>query len=198
MTVVPANGVTSVAALTLGTTGTDLSSTVANGTSTPVITLNVPTASAINRGALSSADWLTFFDKQEALSSGVNIKTINGTSILGSGNIVISSGGVPFTRQEFTFTGSQSFTLSGTPSFIYGVFVQGQELDSSQYSSTGTTLTILNTLGTSDSVNILYTPTTAGVLEYYTKAEVDALLPTGYTPDINMINATKLTLMYNT
>jgi len=55
--------VTSVAALTLGTTGTDLSSTVANGTTTPVITLNVPTASATNRGALSSADWTTFNNK---------------------------------------------------------------------------------------------------------------------------------------
>jgi len=52
--------VTSVAALTLGTTGTDLSSTVANGTTTPVITLQVPTASASNRGALSAADWTTF------------------------------------------------------------------------------------------------------------------------------------------
>jgi len=56
--------VTSVAALTLGTTGTDLSSTVANGTTTPVITLNVPTASATNRGALSSTDWSTFNNKQ--------------------------------------------------------------------------------------------------------------------------------------
>jgi len=56
--------VTSVAALTLGTTGTDLSSTVANGTTTPVITLNVPTASASNRGALSSTDWSTFNNKQ--------------------------------------------------------------------------------------------------------------------------------------
>ena len=56
--------VTSVAALTLGTTGTDLSSTVANGTTTPVITLNVPTASATNRGALSAADWSTFNSKQ--------------------------------------------------------------------------------------------------------------------------------------
>ncbi len=37
--------VTSVAALTLGTTGTDLSSSVANSTTTPVITLNVPTLS---------------------------------------------------------------------------------------------------------------------------------------------------------
>jgi hypothetical protein len=55
--------VTSVAALTLGTTGTDLSSTVANGTTTPVITLQVPTASATNRGALSAADWTTFNSK---------------------------------------------------------------------------------------------------------------------------------------
>jgi hypothetical protein len=60
----PATGtVTSVAALTLGTSGTDLSSTVANGTTTPVITLNVPTASAANRGALSAADWTTFNSK---------------------------------------------------------------------------------------------------------------------------------------
>ena len=56
--------VTSVAALTLGTTGTDLTSTVATGTTTPVITLNVPTASASNRGALSSTDWSTFNNKQ--------------------------------------------------------------------------------------------------------------------------------------
>ena len=59
--------VTSVSALTLGTTGTDLSSTIATGTTTPVITLNVPTASASNRGALSSADWTTFNNKQAAL-----------------------------------------------------------------------------------------------------------------------------------
>jgi hypothetical protein len=63
--------VTSVAALTLGTSGTDLSSTVANGTTTPVITLNVPTASATNRGALSAADWSTFNSKQNALTNPV-------------------------------------------------------------------------------------------------------------------------------
>ena len=59
--------VTDVAALTLGTSGTDLSSSVANGTTTPAITLNVPTASATNRGALSAADWSTFNGKQAAL-----------------------------------------------------------------------------------------------------------------------------------
>jgi hypothetical protein len=79
--------VTSVAALTLGTTGTDLSSTVANGTTTPVITLNVPTASAANRGALSSTDWSTFNNKQAALVSGTNIKTVGGVSLLGSGDV---------------------------------------------------------------------------------------------------------------
>lgn len=74
--------VTSVAALTLGTTGTDLSSTVANGTSTPVITLNVPTASATNRGALSSADWSTFNGKftLPTLTSG-SVLFSNGTTI---------------------------------------------------------------------------------------------------------------------
>jgi hypothetical protein len=64
--------VTSVAALTLGTTGTDLSSTVANGTTTPVITLQVPTASASNRGALSSTDWSTFNGKANAFTYTTN------------------------------------------------------------------------------------------------------------------------------
>jgi hypothetical protein len=64
--------VTSVSALTLGTTGTDLSSTVANSTTTPVITLNVPTASATNRGALSSTDWTTFNNKANAFTYTTN------------------------------------------------------------------------------------------------------------------------------
>jgi hypothetical protein len=70
----PSSGgtVTSVAALTLGTTGTDLSSTVANSTTTPVITLQVPTASATNRGALSSADWTTFNGKANAFTYTTN------------------------------------------------------------------------------------------------------------------------------
>jgi hypothetical protein len=83
-----AGTVTSVAALTLGTSGTDLSSTVANGTTTPVITLNVPTASATNRGALSSADWSTFNSKQNALTL-----TTTGTS--GDATLVGSTLNIP-------------------------------------------------------------------------------------------------------
>ena len=78
--------VSSVSALTLGTTGTDLSSTVTNGSSTPVITLNVPTASATNRGVLSSTDWTTFNNKQNSIS----LKFKSGTSSGGGVNIGIS------------------------------------------------------------------------------------------------------------
>jgi hypothetical protein len=70
--------VTSVAALTIGTSGTDLSSTVVNSTTTPVITLNVPTASATNRGALSSADWNTFNNKQNTITNPVTGTSTSG------------------------------------------------------------------------------------------------------------------------
>ena len=123
--------VTSVSALTLTTSGTDLSSSVANGTTTPVITLNVPDASATARGVISTTPQTIAGDKtftgttsgitksmvglsnvdntsdvnkpvstatqtalnlkQDTLVSGTNIKTINSNSILGSGNISISS-----------------------------------------------------------------------------------------------------------
>ena len=88
--------VTSVAALTLGTTGTDLSSTVATGTTTPVITLQVPTASATNRGALSAADWTTFNNKSNTSGTVTSVGgtgTVNGISLSGtvtsSGNLTL-------------------------------------------------------------------------------------------------------------
>jgi hypothetical protein len=68
--------------LAVGTAGTDF----AISSTTATHTFNLPTASAANRGALSSADWTAFDAKQAALVSGTNIKTINSTSILGSGN----------------------------------------------------------------------------------------------------------------
>lgn len=81
--------VTSVAALTLGTSGTDLSSSVADSTTTPVITLNVPTASAANRGVLSSADWTSFNNKVSNAthtgdatgSTALTVVRINGQSL---------------------------------------------------------------------------------------------------------------------
>jgi hypothetical protein len=46
--------VTSVAALTLGTTGTDITSSIATASTTPIITLNIPDASATARGVVTT------------------------------------------------------------------------------------------------------------------------------------------------
>jgi hypothetical protein len=50
---------------------------------------NGQAANGSTKGFLTSADWTTFNGKQDLLVSGTNIKTINGTSILGSGSIPI-------------------------------------------------------------------------------------------------------------
>ena len=101
--------VTSVAALTLGTSGTDLSSTVANGTTTPVITLNVPTASATNRGALSAADWSTFNGKQNAL-------TLTTTGSSGAATLVGSTLNIPNYSPDLSgyVPTTRTITINGT------------------------------------------------------------------------------------
>jgi hypothetical protein len=78
--------VTSVSA-SVNTTGTDIAVAVTDSTTTPAIALSIPTSSASARGALTSSDWSTFNAKQTALVSGTNIKTINGQSVLGSGDL---------------------------------------------------------------------------------------------------------------
>lgn len=51
--------------------GTDVSASTATATTTPTVTLSIPTASASNRGALSSTDWTTFNNKQNALTNPI-------------------------------------------------------------------------------------------------------------------------------
>lgn len=82
--------VTSVA-LTTGTSGSDVSVSGSPITTSGTLVVNIPVASGSNTGKLSSTDWNTFNGKQAALVSGTNIKTINGNSILGSGNLIVSS-----------------------------------------------------------------------------------------------------------
>jgi len=122
-----AGSVTNVSALTLGTSGVDLSSSVANSTTTPVITLNVPTASALNRGALSSADWTTFNNKQATLSL-----TTTGTS--GAATLVGATLNIPNYTNVGTVTSVAALTL-GT---------SGTDLSSSVANSTSTPVITLN------------------------------------------------------
>ena len=86
--------VTSVAALTIGTSGTDLDSGVSGGTGAAVISLNVPTASQFNRGALSSGDWTTFNNKTSNIGDITNVSTtspITGGGTSGSVTIAINT-----------------------------------------------------------------------------------------------------------
>ena len=113
--------VTNVAALTLGTTGTDVSSSVATGTTTPVITLNIPTASASNRGALSAADWTTFSGKGTGTVTTVgftggiiSVATATSTPAL---TIAGTSGGIPYFSSGTTWATSAALAA--------GALVQG-------------------------------------------------------------------------
>jgi len=114
--------VTSVAALTLGTSGTDLSSTVATGTTTPVITLNVPTASAANRGVLSAADWTTFNNKGSGSVTSVaqsftgGLISVTGSPVTTSGTLALTvagtSGGIPYFSSASTWATSAALAAS--------------------------------------------------------------------------------------
>jgi hypothetical protein len=99
--------VTNVSALTINSTGTDLSSTVANPTTTPVITLSVPTASAVNRGVLSPTDWSTFNGKQNAITL-----TTTGTS--GAATLVGSTLNIPQYQSVIT----NPVTGTGTTNYL--------------------------------------------------------------------------------
>jgi hypothetical protein len=172
--------VTSVSALTLGTTGTDVSSSVANSTSTPVITLNIPTASVTNRGALSSTDWSTFNNKQDALVSGTNIKTINGTSLLGSTDITVTGGLVPTaikTANGYTAS-ANDLVRCNTTSGGFSVTLPASPTD-------GATIGFLDMAGTFATSNLTVLPNTGKTIESDS---------TSYILDIN---GTSVSFVYN-
>lgn len=90
---------------TLGTAGTDIALTVTNPTTTPNIDLQIPTASATNRGALSSADWTTFNEniKRIVTITKATANTMQGssTAVPGQWYKVTGAAGVPIVASEF-------------------------------------------------------------------------------------------------
>ncbi|MEY2914296.1 MAG: Synechococcus phage [Cyanobacteriota bacterium] len=83
------NGLTAPAQyLVTGTSGTDFNISSATATHT----FNLPTASATNRGALSSTDWTTFNNKGSVSSVATNTGTgITGGTITTSGTLAIDT-----------------------------------------------------------------------------------------------------------
>jgi hypothetical protein len=54
-------------------------------------TLSITQATTSVNGFLTSSDWNTFNGKQNTLVSGTTIKTVNGTTLLGSGNLSVGT-----------------------------------------------------------------------------------------------------------
>jgi hypothetical protein len=107
--------VTNVSALSIGSNGTDVSSSVTNGSSTPVITLNIPTASSTVRGVLSTADWVTFNSKLGSVP--IASSTVLGGVKVGSGLDINGSGVL-----------STTYTLPVSTSVILGGVKQGSNV----------------------------------------------------------------------
>lgn len=108
------NGFTGAVVLTASDVGAQPAGTYVTsvGATAPVAssggitpTISMAAASAVVDGYLTNTDWSTFNAKQAALISGTNIKTVNSTTLLGSGDVsvgvtsvsgtapVVSSGG---------------------------------------------------------------------------------------------------------
>ena len=88
-----------------------------SGSGTSGSHLVISQANTTTNGYLSSTDWSTFNGKQAALVSGTNIKTVNGTTLLGSGDlgtIGLAYGGTGVTTAPAAFANIQGFTTTAT------------------------------------------------------------------------------------
>lgn len=90
---------------------------VSSGGTTPAISMAAATTSA--DGYLTAANWNTFNGKQAELVSGTNIKTVNGTTLLGSGDLTVSASAAGSNTQvqynsSGAFAGSANLTFNGT------------------------------------------------------------------------------------
>jgi len=171
--------VTSVAAITLGTTGTDLSSTVATGTTTPVITLQVPSASAANRGALLAADWTTFNSKQaggtyvtpttlnnNSLAASVTTLTTSGTntmSALGAGIATFSAAGVISSLVQPAFSASRSANQTITTGATTKVEFNTEQFDTNSNYDNATNYRFTPTVAGYYQINVALNGADAGV-----------------------------------
>ena len=104
------NGLTNqVQFFAVGTAGTDFAISSVSDTHT----FNLPTASATNRGALSSADWTTFNGKTSNLGTVTSVGLSSATSGVTIGSTPITTSGT-ITLAIATASGSQNGLLSST------------------------------------------------------------------------------------
>lgn len=151
--------------------------------------------------------------KQDKLVSGSNIKTINGTSLLGSGNIEVAAN-VDLSgyatkeelnaKQDTLVSGTNIKTVNGTSLLGAGdITIEGGNVDLSDYYTKSETNALVNpklsqvtlTQAEYDALstkkeNVLYIISDASTTDssdYYTKAEIDAMIG-GASSTITEIN----------
>jgi hypothetical protein len=106
--------------LTNDTKGSELAINIADknlffkDSTNAVNTVPIRQSSTSSNGWLSSTDWNTFNSKQPALVSGVNIKTVNGTTLLGSGDLGTITTAYGGTGLSSYTAGDLSYYASGT------------------------------------------------------------------------------------
>ena len=181
--------VTSVSALTIGTTGTDITSSVANGSTTPVITLNIPTASATNRGALSSTDWSTFNAKEPAITAGTTsqyyrgdktFQTLNTTAVIEGTNLYYTDTRARLAISE-TITGIDYNNSTGVFSTTTGYGIPTTAKQTEWDTAYTNRITSLTTTGSSGAATLISNTLN---IPNYTAAGLGAV-PTSRTITIN-------------
>ena len=137
-------------------------------------TLNAATTSQaglMSASDKSKLDGIDLSTKQDVLVSGTNIKTINGTSLLGSGDITIEGGSGNVDLTDY-YTKSETNALVNPK--LSQVTLTQAEYDALQ-TKENNVLYIISDASTTDSS------------DYYTKAEIDAMIG-GVSSTITEIN----------
>jgi hypothetical protein len=160
-----------VQTISTGTTGTDFN-VVSSGTDHQ---FNLPTASATTRGALSTTDWSAFNGKQAALVSGTNIKTINSTSLLGSGNITTNPRTLASVNGSNLIGTANQISASvlipaGTISTNNTIYIKGL-LTKTAGSTTSTPRVYINTTNSLTGATLIGSPVTMTSTTYFQRTE---------------------------
>lgn len=145
------NGITAqVQNLATGTSGTDFAISSAGSTHT----FNLPTASAANRGALSSADWTTFNGKQDAVGFNtigtalattianpnavtyIRIKADNTVDTRTPAQVITDLGISSNIIVNRNFTDTAAITGTTAPTLIFSVLISANTLQANDWMTT--------------------------------------------------------------
>ena len=169
------NGLTeSTQNFAVGTSGTDFAISSAGSTHT----FNLPTASAANRGALSSADWSTFNGKQDSVGfttvgtalattianpnvvSYIRIKADNTVDTRTTSQVVTDLGISPTIIVNRSFADTAAITGTTTPTIIFSVLIPANTFQTNDWM---TSRLFAKTTGTGGTEFRIYLNTAAAV-----------------------------------